>query len=36
MLGVVVILIIPAGRRLRQEDQKFETSLDYIANSRPV
>ena len=27
--------VIPAVRRLRQEDYKFEASLGYIASSRP-
>jgi hypothetical protein len=28
--------VIPALERLRQEDLKFEASLTYIVNSRPV
>jgi hypothetical protein len=28
--------VIPALRRLRQEDLEFEASLDYIASSRPA
>jgi hypothetical protein len=28
--------VIPALRRLRQEDLEFEASLDYIASYRPA
>jgi hypothetical protein len=30
------MLVIPALRKLRQEKQKFETSLAYIASLRPA
>jgi hypothetical protein len=29
------MLVIPAFRRLRQEEQKFEASLGYTASYRP-
>lgn len=31
----ICTLAIPTLRKLRQEDNKFENSLDYIASSRP-
>jgi hypothetical protein len=32
---VVTQAVIPAFGRLRQQDQEFEVSLDYIVSSRP-
>jgi hypothetical protein len=34
-LGIVVTSIIPALRRLRQEDLEFKASLGYIESLRP-
>jgi hypothetical protein len=35
-LGIVVTSIIPALRRLRQEDLEFKASLGYIESLRPA
>jgi hypothetical protein len=34
--GMVITPLIPALRRLRQEDGKFEASLGYTVSSRPT
>jgi hypothetical protein len=33
-LSVVVILVIPTLRRLKEENHKFKTNLGYIASSK--